>query len=115
VKGIPPAEAMRCFEDWVLQVAEPPCKPIFVAFNAPFDWMFVNDYFHRFLGRNPFGHSAVDTKALYMGLARVPWAETSMKVLVRRYPQLGRLAHHALEDALQQAELLRLILAEFDG
>ena len=27
--------------------------------------MFVNDYFHRFLGRNPFGHAALDLKAFF--------------------------------------------------
>ena len=105
---------MRHFDTWLSQVAMPSRKPIFVAFNAPFDWMFVSDYFHRFLGHNPFGHSAVDTKALMMGLAHVPRQETSMAALERRYPQLQRLTHHALEDALQQAELLRLVLAEFD-
>ncbi len=35
----------------------------FVAFNASFDWMFVKDYFHRFLGRNTFGHADVQDQA----------------------------------------------------
>ena len=52
---------------------------MFVALNAPFDWMFINDYFHRYLGANPFGHSALDIKAYYMGLSGVTWSETSMK------------------------------------
>ena len=42
---------------------------VFVGFNAPFDWSFVNYYFHRFLGHNPFGFTAVDIKAYYMGAA----------------------------------------------
>jgi len=113
-EGAPPAEAMQYFASWLSRVAGPGRKPIFVAFNAPFDWMFVSDYFHRFLGANPFGHSAVDIKALTMGLARVPRQETSMTALEHRYSQMQQLTHHALEDALQQAELLRLILAEFD-
>jgi hypothetical protein len=33
-------------------------KAIFVAFNAPFDWMYINEYFQRYLGENPFGHSS---------------------------------------------------------
>ena len=109
-RGLPPAEAMARFETWLAEEI-PDRPPIFVAFNAPFDWMFVNDYFHRFLGRNPFGHTALDMKALYMGLTGVPWSETSMHNVAVRY--LGRsrpLAHHALQDARDQAALFRAML-----
>jgi hypothetical protein len=34
-------------------------------FNAPFDWSFVNYYFHRFTGANPFGFTALDIKAVH--------------------------------------------------
>src|SRR4029079_7402321 len=46
--GLPPAEALAQFAAWVA-VQAPAGRPVFVAFNAPFDWMFVADYFHRFL------------------------------------------------------------------
>ena len=29
-------------------------RPVFVGFNATFDWMFVADYLWRFAGRDPF-------------------------------------------------------------
>ena len=77
-RGLPPAEAMASFEAWVKTLTPHNRRPVFVAFNAPFDWMFVNDYFHRFLGRNPFGYSALDMKALYMGLTGARWSETSI-------------------------------------
>jgi len=83
-----------------------------VALNATFDWMFVNDYFHRFLQRNPFGHSALDIKAFYMGLAGVNWAQTSMKALAARYLSGRKLTHNALQDARDQGEVFRHILAE---
>ena len=35
-------------------------RPVLVSDNAGYDWQFVNWYFHYFLGRNPFGHSAID-------------------------------------------------------
>ena len=57
--GIPPEQAMKQFADWVKNVTPKNSRPVFVAFNAPFDWMFVNDYFHRTIGQNPFGHSAI--------------------------------------------------------
>jgi hypothetical protein len=44
--------------------------------------MFVNSYFHRFLGRNPFGHAALDMKAFFMGLTGVKWSETALQQAV---------------------------------
>ena len=61
--GEEPRKAMEAFEDWLHNVVSKEERPVFVALNAPFDWMFVSDYFHRFCRRNPFGHSALDIKA----------------------------------------------------
>jgi DNA polymerase III epsilon subunit-like protein len=110
--GLPPAEAMARFEAWLGGAVASDREPIFVAFNAPFDWMFVCDYFHRFLGRNPFGYKALDVKAFYMGLTGVPWAETSMRRVAARYLGDRQLTHHALRDAQDQAVLFRRMLAE---
>ena len=91
---------------------------MFVGFNAPFDWMFVADYFWRFTGSNPLGISALDIKALYLGLAWpdvTTWAETTRTRIEARDPGVtGRaLSHDALDDARQQAELIeRLLVAE---
>lgn len=111
-RGLPPADALARFEAWV--EAEMPAgqRPIFVAFNAPFDWMFVNDYFHRFLGRNPFGHAALDLKTFYMGLTGAPWSETTMRHVAPRYLGDRQLTHHALRDAQDQAELFRRMMDE---
>jgi len=87
-------------------------RPIFVAFNAPFDWMFVNDYFHRYLGRNPFGHTALDMKTYYMGLSSCSWYDTSMRNVGRRYLGDRQLTHHALSDALDQAKIFKLMLEQ---
>jgi ribonuclease T len=104
--GLPPAEAMQRFADWLAEEIPAGRQPVFVAFNAPFDWMFVCDYFHRFLGHNPFGHAALDLKALYMGVAGVPWSETTMRYVGARYLDGRELTHNALQDAQDQAELL---------
>lgn len=110
--GLEPAEAMRRFEAWVKAETPPGQRPIFLAFNAPFDWMFVNDYFHRYLGRNPFGHAALDIKSLYMGIAGVGWNETSMRYLMPRYLGNQQLTHHALRDAMDQGEIFRKLMQE---
>ena len=111
-RGLPPVEAMTLFEAWLAAEIPPAQQPIFLAFNAPFDWMFVNDYFHRFLGRNPFGHAALDLKAFYMGLTGVHWSETTMQSVAPRYLSNRQLTHHALRDAQDQAELFCKMLAE---
>lgn len=106
-EGVEPADAMRLFDEWVGLVTPGGGIPILVAFNAVFDWMFVDAYFRRFLGRNPFGHSALDIKAYAMGLTGSTWAATSMRVLSPLYLGGRSLTHNALGDARDQAELFR--------
>jgi DNA polymerase III epsilon subunit-like protein len=109
--GLPPAQAMKCFSDWVLQAVPPGGQPVFVALNAPFDWMFVADYFHRYLGHNPFGHKALDIKAFFMGMNGARWDETGFAAITRHFHVEQSLNHHALQDAIAQAGLFRRMLA----
>jgi len=109
-KGLDPKEAMQRFADWLDEQVFPGQRPIFVAFNAAFDWMFINDYFFRYLGRNPFGHSALDIKSYFMGHAEVTWNQTSMRQVGPRYLGKHQLAHNALQDTLDQAEIFRRML-----
>lgn len=110
-EGVAPQEALARFEAWLLKDAALDRQPLFVAFNAAFDWMFINYYFHHFLGRNPFGHTAIDIKAFYMGKAGVPWLQTSWRYIDPSNTPKFELTHHALQDALDQAELFRKLLA----
>lgn len=113
-EGRAPKAALEAFRDWLDMVLPEGQTPLFVAFNAPFDWMFVHDYFTRYLGENPFGHSALDIKALYMGYSGKPWAETSGKFLHRIYNEDKILSHNALQDAIDQAVILEGILADME-
>ena len=108
--GEPPEQGLPRFAGWVEAATPPDHRPVLVAFNAPFDWMFLAHALHRYAGRNPFGHGALDIKALDMGVSGVTWAETSFAAATARHGLAGRLPHHALEDALLQAELFRRIL-----
>lgn len=110
--GEEPADAMRQFADWVGEVVPEGQRAVFVGFNAAFDWMFVADHFERYVGRNPFGHTALDIKAFAMGRLGRSWAGTSMKVLGPEYLSGRPLAHHALSDAQDQAALFRALYAE---
>lgn len=112
VEGVAPDEAMQRFETWLMDQAAPGKQPVFVAFNAPFDWMFINYYFFHYLGHNPFGHAALDIKAYYMGWAGVPWSQTSWRFISPGYMDDTHLTHHALQDAIDQAELFKKMLGE---
>lgn len=106
--GADPAAAMSEFAEWISDVVGPDGKPIFVGFNAPFDWAFVNYYFHHFLGQNPFGISAIDVKALFMGATRCAWEDTRSS----RFPvpkQSARDKHNALSDAQYQSALFKYV------
>lgn len=111
--GIEPAAAMARLEAWIEEVVPAGSRPVMVALNAPFDWMFVADAFWRHLGRNPFGHGAVDIKAVYLGrhLGEVRrWADTARVRMLERHPVDLPHTHTALADAREQAAILRGIL-----
>jgi DNA polymerase III epsilon subunit-like protein len=111
--GLEPGAAMAAFERWIGEVTPAGSRPVMVALNAPFDWMFVADAFWRHLGRNPLGHSAVDIKALYLG-RHLPvvdrWSGTARVRMLERYPVALPHTHDALDDAREQAVICRLIV-----
>ncbi|MEN9376354.1 MAG: hypothetical protein RL710_1511, partial [Pseudomonadota bacterium] len=110
--GLDPNVAMQMFQDWVVRLSGDDATPVFVGFNAPFDWSFVNYYFHRYLGQNPFGFAALDIKSMYMGATGCSWAQTrSSQIAADLRPSLKG-DHSALRDAQYQAELFRLIRQE---
>lgn len=103
--------AIPRFADWVRTVC-PDKTPIFVANNAPFDWMFICHEFRRWnKGVNPFGHSALDMKAYFMGMTGCAWKDSTLKNMAKHVGlKFTKLPHHALEDAKIQGEIFRLLL-----
>lgn len=110
--GLDPEEAMSAFAKWVSEIAGTNGSPVFVGFNAPFDWSFVNYYFLRFTESNPFGFTALDIKALYMGATGCRWGDTRSSRIAERLHPTSAGTHDALRDAIYQAELYRLIWSQ---
>ncbi|EJD6309518.1 TPA: 3'-5' exoribonuclease [Raoultella planticola] len=109
-RGLPPEEAMLAFKNWIDQVTSSTTLPVFVGLNAPFDWSFVNYYFHVYLGENPFGFSALDIKALFMGRLVKSWTESKSSHMTQFLGVPMTANHDALKDAIFQANLFNAIM-----
>jgi hypothetical protein len=92
-----PTEVMTRFESWLKENAKD--RPMFVSDNNGFDWQFINWYFHRFLGKNPFGFSSTNLGSLYKGLVKDTFANF-------KHLRKTRHTHHPVDDALGNAEAL---------
>jgi ribonuclease T len=115
LEGLEPADAMARLSDWVKDQSQGGW-PVFVGFNAPFDWMFVADYFWRYLGRNPFGVSALDLKSYYMGRDGIDrWELTRRITIDARLGLAPDHSHNALEDAQGQARLAQVLFEKGHG
>lgn len=118
-EGLSPEAGMQAIVDWVQgQRKSRSEKPVFVAHNAPFDWMFFCYYVGHAELENPFGYSAIDTKALAMGALDLAWTETSLrrvaKLVDAEHPDPDRL-HHAGEDARHTARVFSALMNERRG
>ena len=105
-----PEKAMKAFSYWVETTAGD-YKPIFVGFNACFDWQFVNWYCETFTGGNPFGIGGIDIKSYYMGFRGETWANTTSSNLPEDFQPDIPQTHNALDDARAQASIFHKMLA----
>lgn len=107
--GTSPYEAMREFADWTMWTAGER-KPIFVGYNAGFDWSFINYYFIRFTGENPFGVSSLDIKSVWLGMTGSSWSGTSKTQVKRKLGIDVEHTHNALDDAKEQAVIFQKMI-----
>ena len=112
--GRDPKDAMAGFRDWLGSVAKA-ATPVFVGFNATFDWAFVNFYFHQYLGENPFGIGGLDIKSYYMGLSGGTWEDTRSSRIAPEFASPSPHTHQALDDAIEQAEMFRKMRHKMAG
>jgi DNA polymerase III epsilon subunit-like protein len=113
--GRDPEDAMAAFRGWVGTVAKSR-TPVFVGFNATFDWAFVNFYFCRYLDENPFGIGGIDIKSYYMGLSGCTWEDTRSSRIPAEFKSSSlRHTHNALDDAIEQAEFFRKMRERASG
>lgn len=113
-EGVPAEIAMRRFSTWVTSIADGR-KPVFCSFSS-WDWLVTGWYLQTFTGSwGPFSHSSLDMKSWYGGFAASSWGETGKGSIKKTHPELlagaGPHTHDALDDAVEQAVLLKRMLA----
>jgi hypothetical protein len=104
-----PAAVMRRYVAWLKGL---PGRPVFVAYPAGFDFLFVYWYLIRFAGESPFSFSALDVKTYAMALLRCEYREAVKRNMPRRWFDELPHSHVALDDALEQGALFCNMLAE---
>lgn len=104
-----PADAIADYAGWLDQL---PGKPVFAGYPAAFDFMFVCWYLMRFVGRNPFGFSALDIKTMAMVMLGRDYHDSTKDNMPRRWFDDLPHTHVALNDAIEQGVLLCNMLAE---
>ncbi|MCF1593527.1 3'-5' exonuclease [Streptomyces muensis] len=104
-EGLDPALALVQFTRWVREVGDG-AQPVMCGYPASYDWTFLYWYLIRFTGASPFGHSGcLDMKTLYAAKAGLPLRAVAKGTMPRELLSRRRHTHHALDDAVEQAEL----------
>lgn len=112
VLGDPAKDVMERFSTWVKdQYDWKTERPVFVGFNAGFDWMFTNWYFLKFLSYNPFGINCLDVKSYYAGKTGCCWSKTTKRNMRPKSITSGlQHTHEAVDDAKEQGIIFKRIM-----
>jgi hypothetical protein len=100
---------------WIREAAGG-AKPVLVAYPLSFDWSWLYWYFTKFSAvGSPFNHSlCFDIKTAFAVKAGVPISEAGKSKLLPNLRPQSRHTHHALEDAVEQAEIFARVF-EWEG
>lgn len=96
-------ETFLRFEIWLEKVSDR--KPTFVSDNVAFDWQWINYYFWKHLGRNPFGHSGRRISDFYAGLCGDFYKTQQWK----RF-RMTKHDHNPVHDAMGNVEAFERII-----
>ena len=97
-----PHAAMARYVAWLKQLKG---KPVFVAYPAGFDFLFVYWYLIRFAGESPFSHSALDMKTFAMALLKTDYRDSTKRNMPKHWFDKLPHSHVALDDAIEQGAL----------
>lgn len=104
-----PEIALQRYLAWLRTL---PGKPVFVAYPAGFDFLFVYWYLIRFTGESPFGHSALDIKSYAMAVLKCGYRDSTKRNMPKHWFDPAQHSHVALDDAREQGLLFCNMLRE---
>ena len=115
VSGDDPQDAMIAASEWVGKLAGT-TKPVLVAFPLSFDWTWLYWYFVNFCPYgSPFGYSqCFDIKTALAVKGKQTIAISGRSRIERQLRATHRHTHHAIDDAIAQAEIFANIF-EWEG
>ncbi|MDQ0395832.1 3'-5' exonuclease [Labrys monachus] len=104
--GENPETAMTEAFKWITKVAGH-ANPVLVAYPLSFDWSWLYWYFVRFCPNgSPFGYSrCFDIKTAVAVKSKLPISQAGRSRLPNHLIPASRHTHHALDDAIEQAEI----------
>jgi hypothetical protein len=104
-----PEDAMPDYLKWLKEL---PGRPVFVAYPAAFDFLFVYWYLIKFAGESPFSHSALDIKTYAMAMLKKPYRDSTKRNMPSRWFDEVPHTHVALDDAIEQGRMFCNMLNE---
>jgi DNA polymerase III epsilon subunit-like protein len=108
VEGREAHEVIEEFDTWSRDTATAHNKTglVFTAFNASFDYPFVDLYYQLAGRQNPYGEAGYCIKSLANFFSKAnDWRNTHKKKLPSDIVPEGEFTHNALEDAIWQQKL----------
>ena len=100
-----PRDAALVMPEYVGWLKSLPGRPVFVAYPAAYDFMFVYWYMIRFVGESPFSHSALDIKTYAMAVLGTEYRDSTKRSMPREWFDPIPHTHVALDDAKGQGAL----------
>ena len=107
-----PREPGAVMPEYVAWLRALPGRPVFVAYPAAYDFLFVYWYLIRFAGESPFSHTALDIKTYAMALLGTEYRDSVKRNMPRHWFDNLPHTHVALDDAIGQGALFCNMLAE---
>ncbi len=104
-----PVDTMNEFADWIEAM---PGKPIFVAWPATWDFMWVYWYLVKFTDRRPFSEHGIDMRSYAMGMRKRDFRHCGKNYLPKRWFSEQPHTHIALDDAKEQGALFMSMMEE---
>ena len=111
----PPERAIAAFRRWLNEHHKHTGWPVLVAFPVMYDGMWVEWYLHRFGGESPFRRRGLDIKTVALVAMGAGYQASAKATLPKHWRPNTPHTHIAVDDAIEQGELLFNVLRELNA